>query len=73
AAKSGRRTGRHPEIAEGRGILKENLAVHKVLRQAKALQNRQQLLFYGLMRLWLRNSGFALRQPRHDGTFRLIK
>jgi hypothetical protein len=39
----------------------------------KASQKRQRLLFYGFIRLWLRNSGFALGQPRHDGEFYLIK
>ena len=36
-------------------------------------QNRTCMLFHGLMCLWLRNSGFALRQSRHLGTFRLME
>ena len=31
------------------------------------------MLFHGLICLWLRNSGFALRQSRHHGKFRLMK
>ena len=39
----------------------------------KAAQKRERLLFHGLIRLWLRNSGFALRQSRHRGEFHLMK
>ena len=39
----------------------------------KATQNRSRLLFHGFICLWLRNSGFALRQSRHDGKFHLMK
>ena len=31
----------------------------------KTSQNRSHLLFHGLIRLWLRNSGLALKQSRH--------
>ena len=37
----------------------------KQLTEGKTSQNRARLLFHGLIRLWLRNSGYALKQSRH--------
>ena len=37
----------------------------------KAIKDRRSIRKF--MRLWLRNSGYALRQPRHDGAFHLIE
>ena len=44
----------------------------KILKE-KTSQKRSRLLFHEFMCLWLRNSGFALRQSRHDGTFHFMK
>ena len=44
----------------------------KILKE-KTSQKRSRLLFHEFMCLWLRNSGFAFRQSRHDGTFHFMK
>ncbi len=49
------------------------MLIDKETAAEKAAQKREHLLFHGLIRLWLRNSGFALKQSRHRGEFRLVK
>jgi hypothetical protein len=47
-------------------VCNDSLIISNVNAAAgKAAQKRSRLLFHGLIRLWLRNSGFALRQSRH--------
>ena len=56
-----------PPVGYRKNVDKRSAAV------GQASQKRSRLLFHGLICLWFRNSGFALKQPRHDVKFHLMK
>ena len=65
------------KIIGGRGYEFHSVQLMRVLsrveRWGQSFENCSRLLFHGLICLWLRNSGCALKQPLYDGNFHLMK